>query len=152
MTEPLPDGWSVSNIDGRIVIQMPQGVTARRLSRDELKILIVNLVAAVESVDPPAKETALPGFGSIGLVDTLAGWAVYVESDLQILVEVDPRDPYGYYELNVSQAAALWRSLQSAYWLADEDISRAIKEGTWLRGDRPENGENEHDADGESPQ
>lgn len=154
MTEPLPDGWSVEDADGLVVVRMPHdcATLAHGLSRNELRSLIAVLVGAVQSIEPLANETLLHGFGSVGVVQSLEGWAVYVLSDLRIHIDVDPPGPSGYYTLSAAEAAALWRSLISAYWLADEDISRAIKEGTWLRNDLPENGDERDDIDGETPQ
>lgn len=153
MTEPLPDGWSVEVADGLVVVRMPhdRATLAHALSRNELWNLISILVGAIQSIDPRANETLLHGFGSVGVVQFLEGWAVYVLSDLRIHIDVDPPGPSGNYTLSAVEAAALWRSLMSAYWLADKEISRGIKEGIWLRNDTPENGDERDDTDGESP-
>lgn len=153
MTEPLPDGWSVEETGGLVVLRMPhdRATLTHALSRNELWNLIQILVGTIQSVEPRANETLLHGFGSVGVLQSLEGWAVYVLSDLRIHIDVDPPGPSGHYTLTAVEAAALWRSLMSAYWLADEDISREIKEGTWLRNDTPENGDERDDTDGESP-
>jgi len=136
----LPDGWSVSEVAGEVVIGLrPAGLySAYALSRYEVLTVMEHLADAVASVDEEAARELVHSLGSVDVGHVLDGWAVFVEN-ANITLDVGPGNLAGHYVLNVEQASTLWRSLAAAYHLASDDIQEILRQAL-LGDDDPHGG------------
>ena len=123
----LPDGWSVSEVAGEVVIHLrPAGpYSAYVLSSAELLTLMELIAEAVGSADEGAERTLALSLASADVGHILEGWAVSVEN-ANVTLDVGPENLDGHYALNVEQASTLWRSLAAGYWLASDQIQEIL--------------------------
>lgn len=125
----LPDGWSVAEVAGDVVIHLrPAGLYSTVvLSRAELLTIMELLADAVGSADERAGRTLVHDLGSLEDGHILEGWAVSVEN-ANVTLNAGPGNLAGHYVLNVEQASTLWRSLAAAYRLADKQIQEILSQ------------------------
>lgn len=124
----LPDGWSVSEVAGDVVIQLRpvELYSTFVLSRDELLTVMEHIVGAVTSADEGAGRALVLRLRSAAVESLLEGWALSVENGI-VTLDVGPRKNLDEdYVLSVEQASALWRSLAVAYWFADDQIQEML--------------------------
>lgn len=123
----LPDGWSVSEVAGDVVIQLRpvELYSTFVLSRDELLTVMEHIVGAVTSADEGAGGALVHSLRSADVGSLLEGWALFVENGI-VTLDVGPRNLDEDYLLSVEQASALWRSLAAAYWFADDQIQEML--------------------------